>query len=221
MSEKGIEGSRESILGSVRRSLRRTGPLPSSVVSALDRRITHPTPNPRPTLAEDPIDLFMRKADIVHTKVSRAPDRAGVSDIVLQHIEEHDLENTIAIAPEISDLPWSNRLSVEARAATAQDRISVTGAFAGIAETGSVMLLSGAISPTTLNFLPDDHLVVLAESRIVPHLEDAWAMLRRERESMPRTVNLICGPSKTGDIEITILEGAHGPRRLHVILVRE
>ena len=83
------------------------------------------------------------------------------------------------------------------------------------------MLLSGPEHPTTLNFLPEDHVVVLRESRIVPHLEDAWALLRKERATMPRTVNLICGPSKTGDVELVILEGAHGPRRLHVVVVRE
>ena len=61
---------------------------------------------------------------------------------------------------------------------------------------------------------------VRRELRIVPHLEDAWAMLHKERATMPRTVNLICGPSKTGDVELVILEGAHGPRRLHVVVVR-
>ena len=80
---------------------------------------------------------------------------------------------------------------------------------------------SGPEHPTTLNFLPEDHVVVLRESRIVPHLEDAWAMLRKERATMPRTVNLICGPSKTSDVELVILEGAHGPRRLHVVVVWE
>ena len=62
---------------------------------------------------------------------------------------------------------------------------------------------------------------VRRKSRIVPRLEDAWAMLRKERATMPRTVNLICGPSKTGDVELVILEGAYGPRRLHVVVVRE
>ena len=74
------------------------------------------------------------------------------------------------------------------------------------------MLLSGPEYPTTLNFLPEDHVVVLRESRIVAYLEDAWALLQKERGSMPRTVNLICGPSKTGGVELVILEGAHGTR---------
>ena len=137
------------------------------------------------------------------------------------HIEHHGLDDAIVVAPGLEGVRWSNRLAVERRAARGSDRLSVTGAFAGIAETGSVMLLSGPESPTTLNFLPEDHIVVLRESRIVAHLEDAWALLREERESMPRTVNLICGPSKTGDVELEILEGAHGPRRFHVVVVRE
>ena len=83
------------------------------------------------------------------------------------------------------------------------------------------MLLSGPDSPTTLNFLPEDHVVVLRESRIVAHPGDAWALLRKERAMVPRTVNPICGPSKTGDVELEILEGAHGPRRLHVVVVWE
>ncbi len=75
--------------------------------------------------------------------------------------------------------------------------------------------------PPPLNFLSQASVVVLRESRIVARPEDAWALLRKERGSMPRTVNLICGPSKTGDVELVILEGAHGPRRLHVVVVRE
>ena len=150
-----------------------------------------------------------------------SPALAEVSGVVLRHVEEHGLGESIVVAPGLDGVQWSNRLAVERRAARGSDRLSVTGAFAGIAETGSVMLLSGPEHPTTLNFLPEDHVVVLRESRIVLHLEDAWALLRKERATMPRTVNLICGPSKTGDVELVILEGAHGPRRLHVVVVRE
>ena len=216
-----MSGAKERILGAVRRSLGRAGPLPESVHEGLDRRLAAPTPNLKPALADDPVTLFVRKANAVHTRTSMVPALAGVSEVVVRHIEDNGLGDAIVVAPELEGVQWSNRLVVEARAARGSDQLSVTGAFAGIAETGSVMLLSGPESPTTLNFLPEDHIVVLRESRIVPHPEDAWALLREERSSMPRTVNLICGPSKTGDVELVITEGAHGPRRFHVVVVQE
>ena len=216
-----MTAARERVLGAVRRSLRRAGPLPESVRAGLDRRLAAPIPNLKPALSENPVDLFVRKANAVHTRTSMVSALAGVSEVVVRHIEDNGLDDAIVVAPEFEGVQWSNRLAVERRAARGSDQLSVTGAFAGIAETGSVMLLSGPESPTTLNFLPEDHIVVLRESRIVPHPEDAWALLREERSSMPRTVNLICGPSKTGDVELVILEGAHGPRRFHVVVVQE
>ena len=216
-----MTAARERVLGAVRRSLRRAGPLPESVRAGLDRRLAAPIPNLKPALTENRVDLFVRKANAVHTRTSMVPTVAGVSEVVVRHIEDNGLDDAIVVAPELEGVQWSNRLAVERRAARGSDQLSVTGAFAGIAETGSVMLLSGPESPTTLNFLPEDHIVVLRESRIVAHPEDAWALLREERSSMPRTVNLICGPSKTGDVELVILEGAHGPRRFHVVVVQE
>ena len=216
-----MSAARERILGAVRRSLRRAGPLPESVRAGLERRLANPTPNLKPALSEDPVSLFVRKANAVHTRTSMVSTLAGVSEAVVSHIEDNGLGDAIVVAPELEGIQWSNRLVVEARAARGADQLSVTGAFAGIAETASVMLLSGPQSPTTLNFLPEDHIVVLRESRIVAHPEDAWALLRAERAAMPRTVNLICGPSKTGDVELVILEGAHGPRRFHVVVVQE
>ena len=216
-----MSAARERILGAVRRSLRRAGPLPESVRAGLERRLADPTPNLKPALAEDPVSLFVRKANAVHTRTSMVSTLAGVSEVVVGHIEDNGLGDAIVVAPELEGIRWSNRLVVEARAARGSDQLSVTGAFAGIAETASVMLLSGPESPTTLNFLPEDHIVVLRESRIVAHPEDAWALLRAERAAMPRAVNLICGPSKTGDVDLVILEGAHGPRRFHVVVVQE
>jgi L-lactate dehydrogenase complex protein LldG len=82
------------------------------------------------------------------------------------------------------------------------------------------MLASGAERPTTLNFLPETHIVVLPADRVVGALEQAWARLRGERRrNMPRTVNFITGPSRSADIEQTLQMGAHGPRRLHIILI--
>jgi L-lactate dehydrogenase complex protein LldG len=125
----------------------------------------------------------------------------------------------MATQSPLNEIDWPQSLTIEHRPARREDRIAVTGAFAGIAETGTLVLLSSPGSPTTLNFLPDVHIAVLRREQIVTHIEDVWTRLRAQSKAMPRTVNMITGPSRTADIEQTIQLGAHGPRSLHVILV--
>ena len=100
------------------------------------------------------------------------------------------------------------------------DYISMTKAFAGIAETGTLMLLSGPHSQTAMNFLPDVHIVVLSAPHIVGPYEDAWSRIRAGG-TLPRTVNLITGPSRSADIEQTLQLGAHGPVQLHIVISDE
>jgi L-lactate dehydrogenase complex protein LldG len=120
-------------------------------------------------------------------------------------------------------MPWTDEplLEITTGAAREGDRVSVTGAFAGVAETGTLVLLSGPESPTTLNFMPEAHIVVLPADRIVGAYEEVWALIRSRfgNGTLPRAVNWITGPSRTADIEQTLLLGAHGPRLLHVLLV--
>jgi L-lactate dehydrogenase complex protein LldG len=114
-------------------------------------------------------------------------------------------------------------LSLRRGRAEASDQVSITGAFAGIAETGTLVMTSGPEHPVSLNLLPDTHVVVLREADIVSGYEDVWARLRAHygKNTMPRTVNTITGPSRTGDIEQAMELGAHGPRRMHIVVVRE
>src|SRR5258708_27097792 len=128
----------------------------------------------------------------------------------------------MAPGPGRDGIPWGERTLVQLRRGQAApgDQVSVTPAFAGIAETGTLMLISGAETPSTLNFLPDTHVVVLKAGQVVPTYEEGWTRLRA-RGDMPRTVNFVTGPSRTGDIEQRIQLGAHGPRRLHIVLVDE
>ena len=110
-------------------------------------------------------------------------------------------------------------LRIEARPTQGDDRIGITGAFCAIAETGTVVLLSAADAPTASALLPDTHVAIVHVRRIVDGMEDAFARIRDERGVLPRAVNLISGPSRTGDIEQTIVLGAHGPFRVHVLVV--
>ena len=129
--------------------------------------------------------------------------------------------------PALADIPWSHQtaLTVSEGRAEDGDEVSVTGAFAGIAETGTLMLESGPHSPTTLNFLPDPHVVVIEASAIDGTYEEAWSRLRASAGEgagaafMPRAINLITGPSRTADIEQTLLLGAHGPRRQLIVII--
>jgi len=98
--------------------------------------------------------------------------------------------------------------------------VGVTGAFCGIAETGTLMLLSGAEMPPSTSLLPETHIAIINVARIVKGMEEAWALLRTDRKKIPRAVNFISGPSRTADIEQTIVIGAHGPYRVHIVIVK-
>lgn len=217
--------ARSQILGSIRRSLRR-GPLEGEARAAADRHLAeHPrNPIPRRT-AVDPdalVDLFVEQATGVAATVVRVGSLDQVPDAVADYLAGHNLPAAVKVAPDpaLDAVPWDRRPTVQVTRGRAEDAdlTSVTGAVAGIAETGTLMLASGAGSPTTLNFLPDNHIVVLRRDQIVGPYEDAWDRLRGQG-AMPRTVNLVTGPSRTGDIEQKIQLGAHGPRRLHIVLV--
>jgi L-lactate dehydrogenase complex protein LldG len=119
------------------------------------------------------------------------------------------------------ELEWrAAGINVESRAAVGSDLVGVTGAFCAIAETGTLMMLSGVRTPATTSLLPETHIAVVRTARIVRGMEDAWQLLRDEIGQLPRAVNFVSGPSRTADIEQTIVLGAHGPYRVHIVLVR-
>jgi L-lactate dehydrogenase complex protein LldG len=125
--------------------------------------------------------------------------------------------------PVLAALPWREAWDIERSfgGAEAGDRASLSRAVAAAAETGTLFLISGRDNPTTLNFLPEAHTVLIAASDIVGSYEEAWDRIRAilGEGTLPRSVNLISGPSRTADIEQTIVRGAHGPRRLHVLIL--
>jgi L-lactate dehydrogenase complex protein LldG len=218
--------SREAILGRIRQSLGRHGNLDAP--AAVSERLANPPRNLIPARADLPhdqqVDLFVDMAQKVAATVARVKSGEDVPREVARFLAEHNQPAQIRIAPDaaIADLPWSQTaLEVSAGVAGPDDAVSVTPAFAGVAETGTIMVRSSADHPYTLNLLPDTHIAVLPASLIAGNYEDVWARLREKegRGNMPRTFLWVTGPSRTGDIEQTIQLGAHGPRRLHIVLV--
>ena len=105
------------------------------------------------------------------------------------------------------------------REVAARADVGITSAFLGVASTGSVLVVPSAESPRVASILPAAHLVILPSDRLVPGLEEVMAALPAlaDRSSAPF---LVTGPSRTSDIEMTMVTGAHGPRAVSVVLVR-
>jgi len=157
--------------------------------------------------------------------VTRVSDYGQVPAEVSTYLRARNLPSAIRIGADkrLKKAGWASEKNLEVRhgASDGGDLAGVSHAMAGIAETGTLALLSGPDNPTTINFLPEHHIVVLKAGDITGDMESVWAMLRKTRGKgeMPRAVNLVTGPSRSGDIEQTILLGAHGPRAVHIIVV--
>ncbi|MDE2517709.1 MAG: LUD domain-containing protein [Rhodospirillales bacterium] len=218
--------SRETVLDAIRRGLRR-GPLPADqramLQSRLDAHPRHLIPARSRLDRPGQVALFLRNLEKEFATFSRVADAAAVPAAIAEYLAQQNLPSDIAIAPhpELQALPWAERPMLRLREgrAKASDAVSVQHAFAAIAETGTLMLPSAPERPTTLNLLPDTAIAVLRASRLVGALEEAWTLLRDELGGMPRNVMLVTGPSRSADIEQTLELGAHGPRRLHVVLI--
>lgn len=219
-----MTSARDEILTRIRRSLRRTGPLDDSIAEALETRLARHEAHVQPAVEDaDLVARFAEKLGATGATVERVPGTQAVPAALSAYLEKHAIPPKVVMATDeyLGKITWPGDLGIDHRAAAGDDRASLTSALAAVAESGTLVLPGGPDHPTTLNFLPDDHIVVLPASKLVRHLEDLWTTLREARPDMPRTVNLVTGPSKTADVEQTLQQGAHGPRRLHVIVVED
>lgn len=137
---------------------------------------------------------------------------------------QNNLPARVALSPsdKLDDMKFDDAADLEVRrgAAVKEDVTSVTPVLCAVAETGTMVTFSGEETPSTLNFVPENHIVVIRESELVGGYEDSWDIVRGHSDgAMPRTVNWLSGPSMSGDIAMTMYKGAHGPRRQHIILI--
>ncbi|WP_075218088.1 LutC/YkgG family protein [Mongoliimonas terrestris] len=171
------------------------------------------------------VALFIAKAEGVQATTERVAAAAEIPAAVAAYLRRHNLPQRVRTGddPRLAALDWSvgAGLDVTRGPSDGSDLVCVSHAVAGVAETGTLVLTSGPDNPTTLNFLPDVHMVVVDAGTIGGDYETVWRDLRSRlgKGVMPRTVNFVTGPSRSADIEQTLLLGAHGPRSLHVIVV--
>lgn len=176
--------------------------------------------SPRPRTPGDPKAEFRARALALASTIGEVAHRNDVPRAVSEYLRGSGLPLSAACWPEFAGLDWAAAgVKVDFRAACDNDLVGITGAVCGIAETGTLMLASGSNTPASVSLLPETHIAVLPAARIVPHMEEAWELLRQTRNEMPRAVNFVSGPSRTADIEQTVTLGAHGPYRVHIIVI--
>lgn len=173
-------------------------------------------------LEADLLGRFRTRAESMQSTTELVTRTAEVPGAVRRYLEAHNLPMRGCVWPQLAQLAWNDAgLSLQDRAAVDADLVGVTGSFAAIAETGTLMVVSGPHTPASVSLLVETHIAVIAASRIVAYMEDAWQLARDELGQLPRAVNFISGPSRTADIEQELVLGAHGPYRVHLIIVTE
>jgi L-lactate dehydrogenase complex protein LldG len=230
MAEPPPMTSRDTIFASIRASLGVNGHEAPRKKVVADRLSGHPAgvvPARGQLPPQERLALFIRMLEGAAGTVQAVASADEVPVAVGAFLRRHNLPLAVRRGGDerLSAIPWSSEAALEVSVGPSDGKqlASVSHAFAGVAETGTLVMTAGAENPTTLNFLPDNHVVVLDARDIGGDFETAIARLRERygEGALPRVVNMITGPSRSADIEQTLILGAHGPRRLHVIVVGE
>lgn len=222
--------SRQFMLAAIRQACtaRRGNSGVAAVTGRLGRHAAGPVPARGQVDRDHRIALFTAEAERVQANVVRVASLQDVPGVIAGYLAGRNIEPRLKLAPDplLRNIPWAQQstLSTTEGRGERNDPVGVTGAFAAVAETGTLVLASGADSPTSLAFVPPVHVAVVPLERLVGTYEEAWARLRESAPGgqgpfMPRAVNWITGPSRTADIEQTLLLGAHGPQQLLIVLV--
>ena len=219
--------ARAAVLARVRDALRRSGRSPRSAAErgAYVARHAH---GPRPAVPGDLVGRFLARATDMASTIERLSAAEEIPAAVARYLDALELPPAIAVQkshrgvcwPEFAWLDWRGAgLDIEVRPTAGDDRLGITGCLCAIAETGTLVVTSSKDTPTATTLLPDTHIAVLRAGDIVAGMEEAFDRVRAAHGGMPRAINMISGPSRTGDIEQTIVLGAHGPYRVHILLV--
>ena len=215
--------SRDDILGRVRAGLHRSATNAAAAREVMLAALSNRSHGPKPAFDSDPqalLNRFRLKSEQQSSTVDIVAQEADVPAAIARYLTTMKLPQAAVAWPSLAALDWAAAgLTVEGRGARDADLVGITGCFCAVAETGTLMLCSSADTPAAVSLLPETHIAMVHASRILPYMEDAWALARTELGSLPRAVNFISGPSRTGDIEQTIVLGAHGPYRVHLVIV--
>ena len=170
-----------------------------------------------PTPADDPIAAFAKRAQANHAEVRILSSESEIGAAVADLLRGKNLPAEIHVAPGTS-FTGLETLTVK-QEPPGPDDAALTTAPLAIAETGTLAYPARSANPASWHFRPGFEIAVLRAADILPHMENAIARIKAK--GLPHTINFVTGPSRTGDIEQTMELGAHGPKALAILIVKE
>jgi L-lactate dehydrogenase complex protein LldG len=193
-----------------------------AILDAVRRQAELPAP-PRyvPSHAEDKVATFVAKAKASYAQLHEAQSRGDVPEAVFALLAAagSGLKLCLPKESELHGLPWHRAPALQLSGGPpGSEDSAIAEADYALAETGTLVFFAGPARPSAWHFLPLREIVLLRRERIVVNLEAMLSALPTQNR-LPSTVNLVTGPSRTGDIEQTMERGAHGPRYVDIILV--
>lgn len=222
--------ARAAIFNRIRAAQRRPATATAEELAAVEDYLARHPQGPRPAIEGDLRIRFRAMSERMSSTVDEVAHLADAPVAVARYLAAQGLAPWAVIWPTLASLDWAGAgVEVEARPprrdeSQGADLVGITGCFCALAETGTLVLACGPQAHASTHLLPETHIAVLPASRIVHGMEDAFALLRDERGGdgmLPRTLNMVSGPSRTADIEMTLVLGAHGPYRVHIVLATE
>ena len=213
--------ARDNILARIREKSGRSGLTSEAELDVVRTHIAQHVCGPLPSIArQDPVTHFISECARLKSTTAELADLAALPAEVARYIAAHTLAPRCVGWHEFAGLDWAGAgIRFDDRPANGDDLIGLTGSFCGIGETGTLLLLGAPATPKATALLPETHICVVKKSRIVAAMEDSFALMRSEIGEPPRSTFFVSGPSRTADIEQTLVIGAHGPYRVHVILL--
>jgi L-lactate dehydrogenase complex protein LldG len=213
--------ARDNILARIRENSGRSGLTSEAELDSVRLHIAQHLCGPLPSIAmQDPVTHFISECARLQSTAAELADLAAMPAEVARYVSANNLTPRCVGWHEFAGLDWEGAgIRFDDRPANGDDLIGLTGCFCGIGETGTLLLLGAPATPKATALLPETHVCVVKKSRIVGTMEIAFALMRNEFGEPPRATFLVSGPSRTADIEQTLVIGAHGPYRVHVILI--
>ncbi len=181
--------------------------------------------DPVPSDAADLLEQFIELARAESATVDELAALAEVPGAVARYVEGQGIADGVVLGPDpqIRDLDWQAvaALKLSDRPPRTDGDTVITGCYAAVADCGALVVASSPEHPVELNFLAANHIVLLRRERVLADFEQLWTLLRREYagQALPRCINLIVGPSRTADLGVPPILGAHGPGRVHIVIV--